>query len=137
VTVAQAEKAQKKAIQPAGAPPYPAEVVPKAGEARSASEAQEPGPRADPSTRPTDAAQAAAKLLEAGLNFLEMIAPPVPGVAKSTDRLQPIERALSALLRTDAQTQRPVLSVPLPESFTAERLAGAISGLLNKLGGLS
>jgi SNF2 family DNA or RNA helicase len=137
VTVAEAEKAQKKAIQPAPTPPYSAEVVPQAGDARSVSDAQEPGPRADSSTRPTDAAQAAAKLLEAGLNFLEMIAPPVPGVAKSRDRLQPIERALSALFRTDAQTQRPVLSVPLPESFTAERLAGAISGLLNKLGGLS
>jgi superfamily II DNA or RNA helicase len=137
VTVAEAEKAGKKAIQLARTPPYSAEVVPQAGDARSASDAQEPGPRADSSTRPTDAAQAAARLLEAGLNFLEMIAPPVPGVAKSTDRLQPIERALSALLRTDAQTQRPVLSVPLPESFTAERLAGALSGLLNKLGGLS
>jgi len=75
--------------------------------------------------------------LEAGLNFLEMIAPPVPGVASSADRLKPIERALSALLRTDAQTQRPVLTVPLPESFTTERLAGVISGLLNKLAGVS
>ena len=137
VTVAEAEKAQKKPIQPARTPPYSAEVVPQAGDAQAASDAQEPGPRADSSTRPTDAAQAAAKLLEAGLNFLEMLAPPVPGAAKSRDRLQPIERALSALLRTDAQTQRPVLSLPLPESFTAERLAGAISGLLNKLGGLS
>ena len=84
-----------------------------------------------------DAGQAAAKFLEAGLNFLETIAPPVPGAAKSTDRLKPIERALSALLRTDAQTQRPVLTLPLPESFTTERLAGAISGLLNKLAGVS
>jgi len=81
--------------------------------------------------------QAADKLLEAGLNFLETIAPPVPGVATSTDRLKPIERALSALLRTDAKTQRPVLTVLLPESFTTQRLAGVVSGLLNKLAGVS
>ena len=48
----------------------------------------------------------------------------------------PIERALSALLRTDAQTQRPVLTVPLPESFATERPAGVVSGLLNKLAGV-
>ena len=35
------------------------------------------------------------------------------------------------LLRRDAQTQRPTLAIPLPESITAERLAGVISGLSN------
>lgn len=49
----------------------------------------------------------------------------------------PVERALSALLRTDAQTHRPVLTVPLPESFATERLARVVSGLLNKLAGVS
>jgi superfamily II DNA or RNA helicase len=138
VGVAGAEKTRKTAIPPARTPLYPADAVPQAGAARSMSDTQESSPRADSHTSPIvpDAGQAAAKFLEAGLNFLEMIAPPVPGVASSADRLKPIERALSALLRTDAQTQRPVLTVPLPESFTTERLAGVISGLLNKLAGV-
>ena len=134
---AEAEKPRKAMTQPDRTPVHSADVVPQADAARSMPDGQESSPRADspPSPIVPDAAQAAAKLLEAGLNFLEMIAPPVPGVARSTDRLKPIERVLSALFRTDAQTQRPVLTVPLPESFTTERLAGAISGLLNKLAG--
>jgi hypothetical protein len=139
VGVAEAEKTRKAMIQPERTSVPSADAVPQADAARSMPDAQESTPRGDslPSPIVPDAAQAAAKLLEAGLNFLEMIAPPVPGVARSTDRLKPIERALSALFRTDAQTQRPVLTVPLPESFTTERLAGAIGGLLNKLVGLS
>ena len=139
VGVEEAEKTPKAAIQPARTPLYPADAVPQAGAAQSMPEAHDISPRADsrPSPIAPDVGQAAGKLLEAGLNFLEMIAPPAPGVASSADRLKPIERALSALLRTDAQTQRPVLTVPLPESFTTERLAGVISGLLNKLAGVS
>ena len=137
VGVAEAEKARKTAIQPAPTPLYPAEAMPRSGAARSMSDTQESTPRADSHASPIepDLGQAAAKFLEAGLNFLEKIAPPVPGVSSSTDRLKPLERALSALFRTDAQTRRPVLTVPLPESFTTERLAGAINGLLNKLAG--
>lgn len=84
-----------------------------------------------------DAGQAAAKLLEAGLNFLESIAPAPTGVARSADRFEPIERGLSALFRTDAQTQRPTLAIPLPETFTVDRLARAISGLLSKFAAAS
>jgi superfamily II DNA/RNA helicase len=137
VGVAEAEKARKTVIQPAPIPLYPAEAMPRSGAARSMSDTQESTPRADSHASPIepDLGQAAAKFLEAGLNFLEKIAPPVPGVSSSTDRLKPLERALSALFRTDAQTRRPVLTVPLPESFTTERLAGAINGLLNKLAG--
>jgi hypothetical protein len=82
-----------------------------------------------------DMGQAAAKLLEAGLNFLESIAPPCAEPAKASDRLQPLERALASLCRTDPQTQRPVLVIPLPGSFTADRLAGVVSGFLAKLAG--
>jgi len=138
VGVEEAEKTRKTAVPPARTPLSPAEAVPQAGAARPMSDTQESSPRADSRTSPIvpDAGQAAAKLLEAGLNFLETIAPPAPGAASSADRLKPIERTLSALLRTDAQTQRPVFTVSLPESFTTQRLAGVISGLLNKLAGV-
>jgi hypothetical protein len=84
-----------------------------------------------------DVGQAAAKLLEAGLKFLETIAPSPTGVARPSDHTKTIELAFSSLLQTDAQTRRPILTIPLPESLTAERVAGAISGLLGKLAGLS
>jgi hypothetical protein len=74
-----------------------------------------------------DAGQAAAKFLEAGLTLLESLSSP------RSDGFAPFERGLSTLLRTDAQTRRPTLEIPLPESVTAERLAKAISGLLGNL----
>ena len=104
----------------AGAPPLSAEVKPSA-------------PIVTQRPLVPDLGSAAAKLLEAGLNFLESISPPRPDTAGTADRLQPLERAVAALCRIDTQTQRPMLAIPLPESFTAERLAGAISGLLSKI----
>ena len=90
-----------------------------------------------PGQRPPapDLGQAAARLLEAGLHFLESIAPPSAEPTKTMDRFEPLERAVAALCRTDPQTQRPVLSIPLPESFSAGRLAGALSGLLGRIAG--
>jgi hypothetical protein len=44
-----------------------------------------------------------------------------------------IEGGLSTLLRTDAQTRRPTLEIPLPESINAERLARVITGFLGNL----
>jgi SNF2 family DNA or RNA helicase len=75
-----------------------------------------------------DAGQAAAKFLEAGLTLLESLCPP-----RSADGIGPIARGLSTLLRTDAQTRRSTLEIPLPESVSAERLAMVISGFLGKL----
>ena len=75
-----------------------------------------------------DARQAVSKFLEAGLTLLESLSSP-----SSTGGLGPIERGLSALLRTDAQTRHPTLEIPLPESITAERLARVIAGFLGKL----
>ncbi len=58
-------------------------------------------------------------MLEAGLRFLES--------------LGPLDQALSTLVRTDPQTNRPTLAIPLPENFSAQRVAGAIEGLLARL----
>jgi hypothetical protein len=37
------------------------------------------------------------------------------------------------LLRTDPDTHRPILAIPIPETLTVERIAGAIGGLLSRL----
>jgi hypothetical protein len=75
-----------------------------------------------------DAKQAVSKFLEAGLTLLESLASP-----GGADGFGAIERGLSRLLRTDAQTGRPTLEIPLPESITAERLARVITGFLSNL----
>jgi superfamily II DNA or RNA helicase len=76
-----------------------------------------------------DPRQAAAQFLEAGLSLLESLSSP-----RSADiGFEPIKRGLSTLLRRDAQTQRPTLAIPLPESITTERLARVISGFLGTL----
>jgi superfamily II DNA or RNA helicase len=76
-----------------------------------------------------DPSHAAARFLEAGLTLLESLSsPPSADVG-----FEPIKRGLSTLLRRDARTQRPTLTIPLPESFTTERLARVISGFLGTL----
>lgn len=66
---------------------------------------------------------AAASLLEAGIKFLESLA---SGPAAGD--------TLAGLFSHDTRTNRPVLSIPLPESVTQDRLVGAISGLLKSFG---
>lgn len=65
-----------------------------------------------------DLSAAAATLLEAGLQFLDALAAPK-----------------GPLLRTDPETNRPMLAIPLPENFDAGRLLGALSGLLRRATG--
>jgi hypothetical protein len=40
---------------------------------------------------------------------------------------------LARLVSRDAGANRPVLSIPLPESVTGERLSSVVAGLLNAL----
>jgi len=139
VAVAEVEKTRETATQPPLTQAVSAEVVVLSGATASMLDEQVSSPSADSHTTTLvpDVGQAAAKLLEAGLIFLETIAPPAPSTARGTGPVKAIERAFSSLLRVDAQTQRPILNVPLPESFTADRVAGAISGLLGKLAAAS
>jgi hypothetical protein len=44
------------------------------------------------------------------------------------------DQILSGLVRRDSGTNRPVLSIPLPESVSPERLSAAVAGLVNALG---
>jgi len=77
---------------------------------------------------------AAAALLEAGVKFIESITS--GGTAGSTTEAPSsrLEQILSGLFTRDTGTNRPVLSIPLPESVNQERLSAAISGLVNSFG---
>jgi hypothetical protein len=69
---------------------------------------------------------AAAGLIEAGVKFIESIL--------SDGTRNRLEQILSGLCTRDARTNKPALSIPLPESVNQERIARAISGLVNSLG---
>ena len=49
------------------------------------------------------------------------------------DSPQALEQVLSGLISRDPGTNRPMLSIPLPESITEGRLTSAIAGLLGRL----
>jgi len=78
-------------------------------------------------------AHAAASFLEAGLRLIESFT----GDASRNSSSAPVnhfDQALAALFTRDSETNRPALTIPLPESMTKERLAGALSSLLSTLG---
>ena len=136
VAVAEAKRNGKTAVKigyarglPAGTrPQFPvdrtmplAQSVTQDGDAESASFVPDPS-------------QAAGKFLEAGLILLESLCSPCSAeVARAREGFEPIKRGLSTFLQRDAQTQRPTLAIPLPDSITAERLARVISGFLGNL----
>jgi len=91
-----------------------------------------PMPTAKPAPAQTDLARAAAGLLEAGLKFLESLGPPTAAAAPAASAAEPVVRAVRSVFRTDPQTQRPMLAIPLPESLTVERVASLVGGLLSR-----
>jgi SNF2 family DNA or RNA helicase len=78
-------------------------------------------------TPPNNVQIAGAGLLEAGLRFIESLAAGGSGGTTAGE-------FLSGLFTQDARTNRPLLSIPLPESLNQERVARAISGLLGMFG---
>jgi hypothetical protein len=96
------------------------EAVPLKPAVAAAAPAAAPGSQADGIGR------AAAGLLEAGVKFIEAF---VSGGVSGGDA----GAALSGLYTRDAATNRPVLSIPLPESLSQDRFTMAISGLLSML----
>jgi len=133
--------------KPVIAAPAPAPVKPAAAAAAQPVGAAEAGAiRTEAPIRPAAAAAApqpagagaietaAAGLIEAGVKLIESMAR--EGAAGSSGEASgsPWERMLSGLFTRDGATNRPVLSIPLPESLTQERLAAAISGLVGTLG---
>lgn len=75
-------------------------------------------------------ALAAASFIEAGLRLIESFA---GGATNGKAGRSPnhLDQTLSALFTRDV---RPSLMIPLPETVTQERLAGAVSALLTTLG---
>jgi SNF2 family DNA or RNA helicase len=110
--------------------PVPAEfhVMPPDAGAREAIVA--PATPVSPS-QPNGVAMAAASFLEAGLQFIETIASDRAEQSSTDVPTRRLGESLSGLFSQDARTNRPVLSIPLPESITQERLTGAIAALLN------
>jgi hypothetical protein len=78
-------------------------------------------------------ARAAASFIEAGLKLIESFAEDATN-GKAEAPPKRLDHALSALFTRDSRTNRPALTIPLPESVTQERLAGAMSALLAALG---
>ena len=111
--------------------------------AQSEVQAQQPGSAgavaesagAPPATgdRPDGIALAAASFIEAGLKLIESFAGNATN-GKAGASPNHLDQALSALFTQDARTRRPSLRIPLPESVTQERLAGAVSALLTAFG---
>jgi hypothetical protein len=56
------------------------------------------------------------------------------GGASENAPAHPIQQAFAGLFSQDPRTNRPVLSIPLPESITQGRLTKALAGLLGALG---
>jgi superfamily II DNA or RNA helicase/predicted nucleic acid-binding Zn finger protein len=88
-------------------------------------------------SQPSDAGSieaATAGLIEAGVKLIESIFHD-GGAGNSADASgSRLEQILSKVCIRDARTNRPVLSIPLPESVSQERIGRAISGLVNSLG---
>jgi SNF2 family DNA or RNA helicase len=74
---------------------------------------------------------ATASLLEAGLRFIEAIASDRGAGNFKGAPANGNNQPLAGLFTRDARTNRPVLSIPLPESLTQDRLSGALNALLN------
>jgi len=136
VSVTEAKRNGKAAVRDIHARTLPAATRPQfpADRTMSLAESVAQDGDAETATFVPEPSQAAAKFLEAGLALLESLSSPCNAdVARATNGFEPIKRGLSTLLRRDAQTQRPTLAIPLPESITAERLARVIGGFLGNL----
>jgi hypothetical protein len=74
----------------------------------------------------TEFQQAAAGLVETGVRFLESLA----AVAQNASA----EKVLSNLVSVEPRTNRPVLSIPLPQAVDQNRLVRALAALLGAFG---
>jgi SNF2 family DNA or RNA helicase len=92
-----------------------------------------PAPKA--ASEASSVEMAAASFIEAGLRFIESIASDRAAGNSAGATPHRLDQAMSGLFKWDARTNRPALSIPLPESVTQERLGAAISALLDTFGG--
>lgn len=76
---------------------------------------------------------AVAGLVEAGLTLMKSLASELENSARSNSSSAPVHEILSTLFTRHPKTNCPVLSIPLPESFTQERFTQAVSAFLTAL----
>ena len=77
---------------------------------------------------------AAASFIEAGLRLIESITAGGTAGRPTAAPTPRLAQVLPTLFTRDARTNRPALSIPLPDLVTQERLTSALSALLNLLG---
>jgi superfamily II DNA or RNA helicase len=77
--------------------------------------------------------RAAVGLAKAGLAFLQSIAAELESRSSAHTASPQGQGALSSLFSRHPQTNHPMLSIPLPESFTAERMTQAVARFLSAL----
>ncbi|MGH9448652.1 MAG: hypothetical protein ACRD3O_23495, partial [Terriglobia bacterium] len=75
-----------------------------------------------------DLVETAAALLEAGLSLLRSFQTNAPAATASSP-VEPFKQKLSTLIHSDPQSQKQVLSIPLPENLTIDRVARAVKDL--------
>ncbi len=102
---------------------------------------RQPGRPADRPTAAPGIEEAVAGVLEAGVKFLEaLVPPPAQPAGQAAQRVPQAspptpQSVLSRLVRTDPQTNRPVMAVPLPENMDAARIGQALDGLARMFSG--
>jgi superfamily II DNA or RNA helicase len=74
---------------------------------------------------------AAASFIEAGLKLIESIGTGGPAARSTAAPAPRVAQVLPTLFTRDPRTNRPALTIPLPDSVTPERLTSAFSALLN------
>jgi superfamily II DNA or RNA helicase len=112
------------------APPQSHVQAPSSGLAGAGAPELAGGPPATtPAPNGNGVALAAASFMEAGVKLIESFAKDATN-SKSDAPPKRLDQALIAMYTRDARTNRPALTIPLPESVTQERIAGAVSALL-------
>jgi SNF2 family DNA or RNA helicase len=118
------------AVEPAAEPPAPPSA---ASPATPPSPLPVPPPGAPPAPA-AELTQAMSGLIEAGMRFLEAISFVATGPESAptpAGRLNgPPKDFVSDIIRTDSETGVPMLTIPLPETVTTERVANAIGSFL-------
>jgi SNF2 family DNA or RNA helicase len=77
---------------------------------------------------------AAASFIEAGLRLIESVTAGGTAGHSSAAPAPRLAQVLSTLFTRDPRTNRPAVTIPLPDSVTQERLTSGLSALLNALG---
>jgi len=134
VTAAASPAAPLAAASASPTPPAPATSVPPAPASVELPPAgASPAPPTGAESRPEGLERAAAGLIEAGVRFLESLAAESGAAPPAEASGSRIQQTVAGLFSRDPRTNRPALTIPLPESLTEGRLTKAIAGLLSAL----